>query len=211
MDKVSEGARKVTVDYVRNEVLESAEVKNLIKQLISQEIDEQLDNEKILIDKEDILEHPKFEELVSELTTKKLNNDFPEVASKQNLITDNIRTLELVNYQVAELLRIKEELEARISALLEHGDEGSKTYVHEKWKVTVTSGYNYSLNKSEWEVLGSHIPKCFNFVTQRVSYDLNKSVIKDAEKYASPEELELISRVLSKKPKKLHIKISQGV
>lgn len=130
---------------------------------------------------------------------------------KNEVITDNVRTLELVNYQIAELTRIKEELEARVCALLEHGDEGSKSYTHGKWKVTVTTGYNYSLNKEEWDIIGSRVPACFNFVTQRISYDLNKKVIKDAEKYATPDELLLISQALVKKPKKLHLKITQGV
>ncbi len=126
-------------------------------------------------------------------------------------LNDLLTTLNNINFQIAELSRIKEELEIRVSELLNHGEEGSKTYTEGKWKVTVTSGWNYSLDKEEYEVLGNRIPKCFDIVKTRVAFDLNKQAIKDAEKYASSEELELISKIISKKPKKLHVKITAGV
>lgn len=130
---------------------------------------------------------------------------------KHDEIQDLISTLNNINYQAGELARIKEQLEPRLAELLNHGDEGSKTYAEKGWKVTVTSGYNYTLDKEEYAILGSRIPACFNIVTQRIAYDLNKTAIRDAEKYASSEELELISKMVVKKPKKLHIKISAGI
>lgn len=131
--------------------------------------------------------------------------------NKHDELNELLTTLNNINFQVAELLRIKEELESRVSILLEHGEDGSKTYTEGKWKVTVTTGWNYSLDKEEYEILGSRIPKCFDLVQQRIAFDLNKKAIKDAEKYASSEELELISRIISKKPKKLHVKVAAGV
>lgn len=130
---------------------------------------------------------------------------------KQDCMKETITTLNLVNYQVAELLRIKEELEARLCSLFEHGDDHSKTYTFNKHKVTITTGYNYSLDKDEYIVLRSKIPSCFNPVKERIAYDLDKSVIRDCEKYCSPEELELISQFITKKPKKLHVKVSAAV
>lgn len=126
-------------------------------------------------------------------------------------IQELITTLNNINFQIAELARIKESLEPRLVGLLNHGDEGSKSYTQGKFKVTATTGYNYTLNKDEYEVLAHRIPKCFQFVTQRIAYDLDKSAIREAEKYASAEELELISRVLVKKPKKLHVRITAGI
>ena len=131
--------------------------------------------------------------------------------NQQNTIIDVANTLNNVNFQIAELLRIKEELDARLNALLEHGDDGSKTYVVNKFKVTITSGYNYTLNKNEYELMGNRFPSCFNPVKKRVSYDLDKSIIKDCEKYGSAADLEIMSSVISKKPKKLHIKITAGL
>lgn len=131
--------------------------------------------------------------------------------SKQEQIKDSITTLNLINYQIAELSRIKEELESRLNALLEHPDEGQKTYVFEKHKVQITSGYNYSLDKEEYEVASNNIRQEFNPVKKKTVYELDKTVIRNAEKYASQEDLMLMSSFITKKPKKLHIKIYAGV
>lgn len=131
--------------------------------------------------------------------------------NRQDEIQELITTLNNINYQIAELSRIKEELEPRLASLLAHGDDGSKTYTEGKYKVTVTSGYIYSLNKEEFETMGSHIPACFQFVRQRMAYDIDKATLRDAEKYASSDELQLIASMVSKKPKKLHVRIAAGV
>jgi hypothetical protein len=130
---------------------------------------------------------------------------------KHDKIIDITKTLNLINYQIAELSRIKEELEAQLNELLEHPEDGSKTYVCGKYKVTVSSGFNYSLNKEEYEILSSKIPDCFNPVKKKISYELDKSVIRDAEKYGSQEEVNLMAQFISKKPKKIYIRISAGV
>jgi len=126
-------------------------------------------------------------------------------------IAELISTLNTINYQIAELSRIKEELDPRLAELLEHGEDGSKTYIAGKYKVTVKSGWIYTLNKEEFAIMGARLPSCFNPVTTRMSYDLNKSVIRDAEKYASADELALLAQVISKKPSKLNVRISAGV
>lgn len=120
-------------------------------------------------------------------------------------------TLENVNYQIAELSRIKEELEIKLNNIIKHPDEGQKSYIYGKYKITITSGYNYTLNKEEYLTLGSRLPECFNPVKERIAYDLDKKIIKDCEKYGSNEERLLLSDIICKKPKKLHIKIGQGV
>lgn len=130
---------------------------------------------------------------------------------RETALKDNLTTLNLVNFQIAELCRIKEELEARVSALFEHGDDGSKTYTFDKFKVTVKTGWNYTLNKNEYEIIGSRLPECFNPVRKRVAYDLDKQVIRDAEKYANPEELKLLSQIISKKPSKLSVSLKAGL
>ena len=134
----------------------------------------------------------------------------PEEASN-NQLQDLVSTLENINYQVAELLRIKESLEPRVAELLGHGDDGSKSYTVGKFKVTAKTGYIYTLNKEEYMIQGARLPACFNFVKQRTSFDIDKSVLRDAEKYASSEELELIASMVSKKSSKLNIKITAGI
>ena len=138
-------------------------------------------------------------------------NDFPELTDNTHRIKETILTLNTISYQVAELLRIKEELEKRLSAYLEHGEEGSKTYLCDKHKVTITSGYIYSLDKDEYKIMKEHIPGCFNPVREKISYELDKKIIKNAEKYGSSEDVELMSKFISKKPKKIHVKIFAGV
>lgn len=126
-------------------------------------------------------------------------------------IKDSITTLNLVNYQIAELLRIKEELEGRLSDLFDHPEDCSKTYTFEKHKVTLTSKYIYSLNKDEYEAIGSRLSDEFNPVKTKTIYELDKKTIKKAENYASAEDLHTLSSIINKKPAKLHVKITAGV
>ena len=126
-------------------------------------------------------------------------------------LRDNLMALNTISFQMAELARIKEELESRVTAMLEHGDDYSKSYIVGQVKVTVSTGYNYTLDKKEYMVLGSRIPACFNPVTEKISYELNKQVIRDAEKYASAEELELLGQIISKKPKKIHVALKAAI
>ena len=128
--------------------------------------------------------------------------------TKEDDINDSVSALNTVNYQIAELSRIKEELESRVCALLEHGDDYSKTYLCNKFKVTVKTSYIYSLDKDEFEVMGSLIPARFNPVTIKKSYHLDKQIIRDAEKYCSENELELFNSMISKKPAKLSVSIN---
>lgn len=129
----------------------------------------------------------------------------------QDQILDLVNTLNNINFQLAELARIKEELEPRLAALLQHGEDGQKSYIAGKWKVTCKSGWIYSLNKDEYLTMGSHLKECFNFVKLRAAYDIDKKILRDAEKYASAEELELIASMVSKKPSKLSVKITAGI
>lgn len=126
----------------------------------------------------------------------------------EDAIKDTAVTLHLVNYQISELVKIKENLENKLYGLFNHPADGSKTYISGNHKITITSGWNYTLNKERYEEIGSRLPDCFNPVTTRTAYDLNKTAIKNAEQYATGEELALLSEVISKKPKKIHIKFA---
>ncbi len=131
--------------------------------------------------------------------------------NKQDELKDKLTTLNLISYQMAELARIKEELEEHVSALLEHSDEGSKTYVCGAFKVTVTSGYNYSLDKEEYEILAPRLSVKFDPIRKRVAYDIDKSVIRDIEKYGNADDLKLLGSFISKKPKKIHLKLTAAI
>jgi len=124
---------------------------------------------------------------------------------------EKVKILNLINYKIAELIQDKENIESQLLAEIAHGDEGSKTYKVGSFKCTITTGYIYSLNKEEYEIMKSRIPEEFNPVKTKTSYEVNPKIMKDAEKYASKEDLLLISDVISKKPKKPHVRITSGV
>jgi hypothetical protein len=126
---------------------------------------------------------------------------------KEYQAIDYVKTLNMVNFEIAELHRIKEQMEMKLADLLDHHHDGSKSYVCDKYKVTITAGFNYSLNKDEYLVIGGRLPKCFNPVRQKIAYEIDKEIIREAERYASAEELQLLSSIITKKPRKLHIRV----
>jgi len=128
--------------------------------------------------------------------------------NKQDEILDLCGTLENVSYQIAELARIKEELEARLNGLIEHPEEGSKSYIEGKYKITISTGFNYTLDKDEYEQVGSRLASCFNPVKMKTTFELDKKIIRDCEAYGSKEDVLLMSQIIHKKPKKLHMKIN---
>lgn len=131
---------------------------------------------------------------------------------KEQDIQETAHTLNMVNYQIAELVTIKEELELRLRALLEHGDDDAqKTYKHGRYKITLSAGYIYSLNKEQYELNGDEIPDNFNPVKKKMVYEIDKRILKDIDYYCDEEQQELIYGFISKKPKKLHVRITDGV
>jgi hypothetical protein len=134
-----------------------------------------------------------------------------EIMLRDDAIEEYSKELVRISFQMAELARIKEELEFKLLEWLDHPPEGQKTYIQGKYKITMTTGYNYKLDIEEYEIVGAQLPRCFQPVRQRIAYDLNKEVIRDIEKYGSKEEQLILSQFVSKTPKKLHVRVSPGV
>lgn len=130
---------------------------------------------------------------------------------REDAIKDTAQTLETISYQVAELLRIKEELEARLAAMLEHGEDGQKSYYEGKFKIVVRSGYNYSLDKEKYEMLGRHLNSSVDPIQKVVKYEINKKVLREAYDHASDKELQILDEIITKKPAKLSVTITSGV
>lgn len=170
------------------------ELQNLIKGCTAQAIE---------IAKKELVQSQSEEELGFKVTA--------DSVVKESKITSHIENLQTINYQIAELSRIKEAIEYRLYALFHAPEDGQKKYIFNQYALTFTSGYNYSLNKEEYEMIKNHIPSCFNPVRERIAYDIDKKVIREAEMYASKEELELLDQCMEKKKKKLHVKITAGV
>lgn len=140
-------------------------------------------------------------------------NEFPEadMVTRSERIEETALTLHTISLQVAELTRIKEELEKRLNALLEHGDDCQKTYTYGRWKVTVKTGFNYSLNIDEYETLGHFLPKGFDPVRKVIKYDLNKNIVKACDSYGSEDEKALMRKFVTAKPSKLNVTVKPGV
>lgn len=132
------------------------------------------------------------------------------MVTRSERIEETALTLHTISLQVAELMRIKEELERRLNALLEHGDDCQKTYTYGRWKVTVKSGYNYSLDIDEFETLGHFLPAGFNPVQKKIKYELNKNIIKACVQYGSEDEKLLMRKFVSVKPSKLNVTVKPG-
>jgi hypothetical protein len=140
-------------------------------------------------------------------------NDFPatDMITKSERIEETALTLHQVSLQIAEMQRIKEELDKRLNALLEHSDDCQTTYTHGRWKITVKSGYIYSLDKEEYDTIGHFLPKGLDPVNKVTKYELNKNVIKACRSLGSKEENELLDQFVTRKPSKIHIKVYPGV
>jgi len=130
---------------------------------------------------------------------------------REDYIKDTAKTLNQINFQLADLTRMKEELEQRLAATLEHSDEGQKTYIEGRYKITVRTGFNYTLDKEEYESVGKRLPVQFDPVTKSVKYELNKKIIRDVYSYGSAYDVEVLEQIIKKKPSKLHVSIEAAV
>lgn len=134
-----------------------------------------------------------------------------EYDNTEELINEKVKALDFVNYQMSELVEIKQKLELEIIEDLKHVHEGQKSYDIGKYKVTIKTDYIYSLDKEEYGVMKSHIPQEFNPVKESVSYTIDKRIIKKAEEYASNDDLMLLGKLISKKPGKPNVKVLPNV
>jgi hypothetical protein len=127
------------------------------------------------------------------------------------LVLELIKEGKKINGQIARLTAFKAEIDKRSAAHLMHGDEGSQSYYKGRFKVTVTAGYRYAVNKEEYEIMKSHLPRRFDPVTTKTEYVINKEVFREAERYCDEKELEVFYSIFSKKPSKINVKIGDAV
>lgn len=130
---------------------------------------------------------------------------------REDAIKETVSTLEMIAYEMADLARVKEELEKRLAALLEHGDDGQRTYIEGKWKIVLKTGYNWTLNKEKYEMIGRQLDSKLDPVQKVTKYELNKKVIRDAYQSGSERDIQILDEILSKKPSKLSVTISAGI
>lgn len=126
-------------------------------------------------------------------------------------IVDYSDTLNRINYELNQLSRIKEEVEKRLYVLLEHGDDHRKTYRYNRFRITVTTGFNYRLDKKLYEKVRNEIPDSINPVKEKISYEIDKKSVERAYESATQIQKMLLGEVITKTPKKIHVSISSVV
>lgn len=127
------------------------------------------------------------------------------------LLEYNVKALDFVNFQIAELLDIKKKLELKIIEGSGHDYEGSKTYEIGKHKVTIKTDFIYSLDKEEYQIYKSQIPAEFNPVRESIKYEVDKRMMKKCDSYASKDHMMLLSNFITKNPAKANIKIGANI
>lgn len=130
---------------------------------------------------------------------------------REDCIKDTAKTLNLINYQIAELTTMKAELEQRLAATLEHIEDGQRTYTEGRWKITCRTGWNYVLDKEKYEMLSRHLNSSLDPVQKVVKYEINKKVLREAYVHASEKELDILNEIITKKPAKLNVSIEAAV
>ena len=133
--------------------------------------------------------------------------DYDTTVPVHQMVTD----LNRLNFEMARIKAIKEEIEALLIAALDHNKEGQKTYTVNEFAVTVKTDIIYSLDKAEYQVYKSHISSQFDPVKEKISYEIDKKTMREIEIYAGEDELLTISKFISKKPAKASVKISAAV
>lgn len=122
-------------------------------------------------------------------------------------LLDEIKTLENVNYQIAELQRVKEKLIGKIVDRTGHDREGASSYILDTYKITVTTNFIYSLDKSLYEKNRDLLLKA-NVVRESTKYDVVKEAVR---KPMNKEAENAIAEVITIKPSKPAVKIEAAV
>ena len=124
-----------------------------------------------------------------------------------HLIKQSIVLIQRYNYELKNLQQDKADEEARLRDLLDHTKDGAHAHHFDKYKITITAGYNYTLDTEKYRDYVMLIDPKFDPVRVVTKYELNKKTIKDCELYGGNDNLLVMSKFCTKTPKKLHVKI----
>ena len=131
-----------------------------------------------------------------------------------HIIEEHIKNLDRVNYELAQLKDIKEQLE---NILLEHIGrsnmeyEGTKSHALGKFKLEVKTDYNYKINKDEYEVYQNFLPREFNPVIGEIKYRVDKKIFKSIDVYGSDDQKKIRDKFIILEKSKPSIKVRANV
>ncbi len=127
---------------------------------------------------------------------------------REDYVKDLVVSLQQVTYQMAGL-------EKQLSAVLEHSEEGQKTYYEAGYAILVKASVNYTLDKEEYEIIKNMIPSEFDFVKKSkkevITYNIDKRTISNCKTYGSDELQYLIFGDESGENKKPLLKLKPRV
>ena len=137
-------------------------------------------------------------------------DDFFDFPVDMNVkINEYLRELDRINYQVAELLRIKGELEKLVleqTRRVEYDENGKITNImkegrHQhiigKYKVKIKTDMICKVNKAEYEIIKNSLRDEFNPVRTSISYRVDNKVLNNVRLYGSIIDNETLDKFLS--------------
>lgn len=125
-----------------------------------------------------------------------------------NILSNRLDQLAALNKQIKELALKKEKYEAEIAELLHPHDNCRKTYATDKYKVIITTSYNYKVDIKKYEEIKEAIPSVFNPVSIKTKYEVSKRVIDALTEHGTDAEKMLVAQAITATPAKLHIGLS---
>ena len=137
-------------------------------------------------------------------------DDFFDFPVDMNVkINEYLRELDRINYQVAELLRIKGELEKLVleqTRRVEYDENGKITNImkegrHQhiigKYKVKIKTDMICKVNKAEYEIIKNSLRDEFNPVRTSISYRVDNKALNNVRLYGSIIDNEALDKFLS--------------
>ena len=144
-----------------------------------------------------------------------------------NRLEDLIKTLNIINYQLADLKEIKEKLEREVIELtgrasfvrdetgkyimMNIAHDGQKLHKVGPYKFEVKTTYNISIDKDEYEAVKRYLRPEFNPVIEKIAYSVNNKALGDLNTYGSESDKGLVYQFIKKSPAKPYVNIKADV
>ena len=142
---------------------------------------------------------------------------FPDTdtdTDSNHVIKDLIFHIQQCNHLIEHTSIDKQRSEERLAEMLCHTKHGAHTHEFQDYKITITTGSNYTLDKNKFAdyLCGENkIDSRYNIVKPVTKYELNNKGIKDCDMYGSEQDRQLKDSFIKATPKKLHVKIQHCI
>ena len=133
-----------------------------------------------------------------------------EVNDRVEVLDSSIVQLKKVNKKLAQLLAEKEALTECIIGSIGHAHEGERSYTVGLYTITVKTPMIYSLDKKKYESNDVYLPEEFNPITPATSYRVDKMLCEDYLAVAPRSVRDALLELITKKPGKASVNISDA-